>query len=310
MGKVLAVCTSERKGTLKTNVNSAVFAAGHGIEGDAHAGSWHRQVSLLSADKIEEFRQKGAHVEYGAFGENLVVQDMDFRSLPIGTLLRCNDVLLELTQIGKECHSDCAIRRQTGDCIMPREGVFARVLEGGLIRAGDDMVIEKRKSAFPWQAAVITLSDKGAEGELTDKSGPAIAQKLLDRGYEVIEQFLIRQDPDLLRHHLIRLADQRKPDLILTIGGTGFSPRSITPEATLSVAGRNAPGIAEAIRAASLKNNSRAMLSRGVSVIRGKTLIINLPGRPQACLESADAFMDSIEHGMGLLRGEIQDCAR
>ncbi len=310
MGKVLAVCTSERKGTLKKNVNEGTFVVGHGVEGDAHAGNWHRQVSLLSADKIEEFRQKGADVDYGAFGENLVVKDFDFRALPVGTLLRCGDVLLEMTQIGKECHSDCAIRRQTGDCIMPREGVFARVIEGGVIRTGDEMTIEERRGTFPWQAAVITLSDKGARGEREDKSGPAIAQRLRDSGYEVIEQFLISDDPDLLKHHLIRLADQRKPDLILTTGGTGFSPRDMAPEATMAVAHRSAPGIAEAIRAASLKITSRAMLSRGVSVIRGKTLIINLPGSPKACMESMDVFMNCIDHGMGLLRNEVHDCAR
>lgn len=310
MGNVLAVCTSERKGIQKTNVKRAVFKENYGIEGDAHAGNWHRQVSLISADKIEEFRKKGANVEYGAFGENLVVEGIDFRNLPVGTLLRCRDVLLEMTQIGKECHTHCAIYHQVGDCIMPREGVFARVLEGGIIEVGDTMVIEPRTEELPWQAAVITLSDKGAKGLREDKSGPAIAKRLRDSGYEVIEQFMISDDQELLTHHLIRLCDQRRPDLILTTGGTGFSERDRTPEATLAVAERNAPGIAEAIRAASMKITKHAMLSRAVSVIRGKTLIINLPGSPKACMESMDVFMDAIPHAMGLLRGEVQDCAR
>ncbi len=309
-GEVLAVCLSERKGTQKTNVGRAVFVKNHGVEGDAHAGSWHRQVSLLSADKIEEFRSKGADVAYGAFGENLVVEGIDFRALAVGTLLRCKDVLLEMTQIGKECHTHCAIYHQVGDCIMPREGVFARVLEGGIIQVGDRMAIEPRTKKLPWQAAVITLSDKGAIGEREDKSGPAIADRLRENGYEVIEQFLISDDPKLLKHHLIRLCDQRRPDLILTTGGTGFSVRDTAPEATLAVAERNAPGIAEAIRAASLKITKHAMLSRAVSVIRGKTLIINLPGSPKACMESMDVFMDAIPHAMGLLRGDVQDCAR
>ena len=121
---------------------------------------------------------------------------------------------------------------------------------------------------------------------------------------------MISDDQELLTHHLIRLCDQRKPDLILTTGGTGFSERDRTPEATLAVAERNAPGIAEAIRAASMKITKHAMLSRAVSVIRGKTLIINLPGSPKACMESMDVFMDAIPHAMGLLRGEVQDCAR
>ena len=124
MGKVIAVCTSPEKGTQKTNVGAATFITDWGIENDAHAGHWHRQVSLLSHDKIEEFRAKGADVADGAFGENLVVSGIDFRILPIGTRFQCNDVLLELTQIGKECHSGCAIYKAMGKCIMPREGVF------------------------------------------------------------------------------------------------------------------------------------------------------------------------------------------
>ena len=161
-----------------------------------------------------------------------------------------------------------------------------------------------------YTAAVLTVSDRAARGEREDKSGPAIADRLRESGYEVIEQFLISDDPKLLKHHLIRLCDQRRPDLILTTGGTGFSARDRAPEATMAVAERNAPGIAEAIRAASLKITKHAMLSRAVSVIRGKTLIINLPGSPKACMESMDVFMDAIPHAMGLLRGDVQDCAR
>ena len=143
MGKVLAICISAEKGTVKHNIEKAEFVPGHGIKGDAHAGSWHRQVSLLSADKIIDFKEKGAEVEDGAFGENLVVEGIDFSSLPVGTVLECADVLLEITQIGKECHGHCAIYKKMGDCIMPREGIFAKVLQGGLIRAGDVMKIKK-----------------------------------------------------------------------------------------------------------------------------------------------------------------------
>lgn len=141
MGKVTAVCTSPEKGTEKKNAGQAVFIEDYGIEGDAHAGKWHRQVSLLSFDRIEEFRARGAEVEDGAFGENLVVSGIDFRSLPVGTRLECNDVLLEMTQIGKECHHGCRIFQKMGECIMPREGVFARVIRGGVIRVGDEMKV-------------------------------------------------------------------------------------------------------------------------------------------------------------------------
>lgn len=310
MGTVLAVCTSAEKGVQKRDVHSAHFTPEWGIDGDAHAGKWHRQVSLLSADKIEAFRAKGAEVVYGDFGENLVVSGFDFRSLPVGTLLRCGEVLLEMTQIGKECHSHCAIYKTMGDCIMPREGVFARVLEGGTITVGDEMSIVERTSPLPYQAAVITLSDKGAAGEREDKSGPAIVEELEARGYEVVEKLLLADGTGPLKAQLIRLCDQRQLDLILTTGGTGFTPRDQTPEATLAVADRTAPGIAEAIRAESMKYTKRAMFSRGVSVIRGKTLIINLPGSPKAVRESMEVFLEELPHALDMLRNTVHDCAR
>ena len=137
MGKVRAVCISEKRGTQKKNIESAVFVENWGIEGDAHAGNWHRQVSLLSYEKIEEFRKKGADIELGAFGENLIVSGYDFRNLAVGTRFQCGEAVLEMTQIGKECHSHCEIYKRMGECIMPREGVFAIVLHGGTIRKGD-----------------------------------------------------------------------------------------------------------------------------------------------------------------------------
>lgn len=310
MGKIIAVCTSERKGIQKHDVHTAHFSVNWGIDGDAHAGRWHRQVSLLSADKIEAFNQCGANVVPGAFGENLVVDGFDFRALPVGTLLRCGDVLLEMTQIGKECHSHCEIYKKMGECIMPREGVFARVITPGTISVGDEMSIEKREGHFPWQAAVITLSDKGAAGKRKDESGPAVAKRLREAGYAVVEELLIPDDAAALKLELARLCDQRRLDLILTTGGTGCSTRDTTPEATLAVADRNVPGIAEAMRAASMKITPHAMISRAASVIRGKTLIINLPGSPKACMENMDVFMDTIPHAMGLLRNEVHDCAR
>ena len=144
MGKVIAVCISREKGTKKENLHTAEFIEDWGIRDDAHAGKWHRQVSLLSHDKVEAFRARGAKVEDGAFGENLLVEGIDFASLPVGTIFRCNDVVLELTQVGKKCHQGCAIFQEMGDCIMPREGVFTRVLHGGIICEGDELVIEEK----------------------------------------------------------------------------------------------------------------------------------------------------------------------
>lgn len=310
MGKVLAVCTSAVRGVQKEDRGAALFVANHGLDGDAHAGDWHRQVSLLSADEIAAFNARGADVAPGAFGENLVVEGIDFRTLPVGTLLRCGDVLLEVTQIGKACHHHCAIFHKMGDCIMPREGIFARVLEGGHIATGDEMTVQPRDTPLPLQAAVITLSDRCAAGERQDESGPAVARRLQEMGYTILEQLVLPDGREGLAKALIRLADQRQPDLILTTGGTGFSPRDLTPEATLDAAERLAPGIAEAMRAASLRITPRAMLTRAVSVIRGRTLIINLPGSPKACMECMDVFLDQLPHAHALLRGKRMDCAR
>ena len=146
MGKIMAVNISEERGTQKKNVHSARLIEDWGIEHDAHAGKWHRQVSLLSYEKIEEFRKKGAPVDEGAFGENLIIQGIDLRHLPVGTRLACGEVLLEVTQIGKQCHNGCEIFRLMGDCIMPREGVFTRVLKGGTIRVGDDLRIQAEEA--------------------------------------------------------------------------------------------------------------------------------------------------------------------
>ena len=309
-GRVRAICISKERGTEKQAVPEGHFLVDFGIQGDAHAGNWHRQVSLLSYDKVEAFNQRGADVSDGAFGENLVVEDIDFASLPVGTRLCAGTAQLEMTQIGKECHSHCAIYKRMGECIMPREGVFARVIQEGIIRPGDDMTAIAPQEDRPFQAAVITLSDKGARGERKDESGPAAVQLLQEAGYQVAETLLIADEPVVLKKHLIRLADSRQVDLIITSGGTGFSLRDQTPEATLAVADRNAPGIAEAIRAQSMTITNRAMLSRGVSVIRGKTLIINLPGSPKAVKESLGFILESLGHGLAVLRGSATECAR
>lgn len=137
MGVIKGICISEKRGTAKHEIEEAILAKDWGIQGDAHAGHWHRQVSLLSYEKIEEFRKKGADIELGAFGENLIVSGYDFRDLAVGTCFQCGEAVLEMTQIGKECHSHCEIYKRMGECIMPREGVFAIVLHGGTIRKGD-----------------------------------------------------------------------------------------------------------------------------------------------------------------------------
>ena len=138
MGSIKAICISEKKGTTKTSVDGCAFVHEHGIEGDAHAGPWHRQVSLLAHESIERMRAVYPAIDDGAFAENVVVDGVDLRAIGIGDRLRLgNAVELQVTQIGKECHHGCVIREKTGDCIMPREGIFCRVLSGGDVRCGD-----------------------------------------------------------------------------------------------------------------------------------------------------------------------------
>lgn len=302
MGKVMAVCTSPARGTQKENIGRGVFRAGYGIEGDAHAGDWHRQVSLLSYEKVQAFNARGAAVADGAFGENLLVDGFDFARLPAGTWLGCGDVLLEITQIGKQCHHGCEIFQRMGDCIMPREGVFARVLRGGEIAVGDEMHLV-------YKVGIITASDKGAAGAREDRSGPAIAARLPD-DYRVVCTEIVPDDRAQLAEAMRRMCDEQGCNLVLTTGGTGFSPRDVTPEATRDVIERETPGLSEAIRAYSMQFTRRAMLSRGVSGIRGRTLIINLPGSPKAVQESMDAFLDTVGHGLRLLLNTDGECAR
>lgn len=309
-GIVRAICISDVRGIEKHAIPSAHLIRDYGIEGDAHAGKWHRQVSLLSYDKVKAFNERGANVQDGAFGENLVVDGLDFRNLPVGTVFRVGTTVLRMTQIGKECHSHCAIYKRMGECIMPHEGVFAEVLQDGDIQAGNVMTAELPTENRPFTAAVITVSDKGSRGERVDESGPAAVQMLKEAGYEVVETMIVPDEPAVLKTQMIRLADGRQVDLILTSGGTGFSMRDQTPEATLAVADRNAPGIAEYIRLRSMEKTNRAMLSRGVSVIRKKTLIVNLPGSPKAVQESLGFILDSLEHGLKILRGTASECAR
>ena len=142
-GVIRGICISPRRGTAKYPVETAKIVPDWGIEEDAHGGKWHRQISLLALEKIEAFREKGADVDFGAFGENLIVEGYDFKNLPVGTRFRCGKVLLEMTQIGKECHSHCQIYQRMGECIMPHEGVFAVVLEGGTIHVGDELLLQE-----------------------------------------------------------------------------------------------------------------------------------------------------------------------
>jgi molybdenum cofactor synthesis domain-containing protein len=161
-----------------------------------------------------------------------------------------------------------------------------------------------------WRVAIITVSDKGSRGEREDKSGEVIREIVEKAGCRVESYTLLPDEQPLLEAEMKRIADRGLADLILTTGGTGFSPRDRSPEASLAVAERIAPGIAEAMRAHSLGITKRAMLSRGTAVIRGKTLIINLPGSPKAVRENLEYIITELDHGLDILAGEAGDCAR
>jgi MOSC domain-containing protein YiiM len=141
-GIVASISISAKKGEKKTPIEAATLSVDHGIDGDAHAGNWHRQVSLLAEESIDKMRAKGLDVGYGDFAENITTNGLVLYEIPIGTKVSIGECLVEVTQIGKECHDRCAIYKAAGDCVMPREGIFAQVLRGGDIRKGDEIVVE------------------------------------------------------------------------------------------------------------------------------------------------------------------------
>ena len=304
MGKINAICISERRGTSKKFVGAATFVTEFGIDGDAHAGDWHRQVSFLGQAEIDAFKARGAQVEAGAFGENIIAEGFTFKELAVGTRLRSGDVFFEITQIGKECHAHCAIYNQVGDCIMPREGVFARVLHGGKISVGDELELAEK---IPLDAAIITVSDRGFHGlREKDLSGDKCEEILSAAGYKIFSRTTVPDVKKLIVDKLIELADAGV-GLILTTGGTGFAIRDITPEATLEVCTRLAPGIPEAMRNLSLQVTGRAMLSRAVAGLRKRSLIVNLPGSPKAVDECLNFVLPQLKHGIEILRGDITE---
>ena len=300
-GKVKAICLSKKKGTTKIPVEKIEVIENYGFKNDAHAGSWHRQVSLLSYETREAFKQMGSTVEDGSFGENLLISGIDFNEIEIGTRLKIGDVILEITQLGKSCHNHCVIYHQVGKCIMPTNGLFSRVLKGGTIQLNDSAEVLKERDKR-LRVAILTLSDKGSQGLREDLSGSYIQDYFKERGYYVTSYEILPDEQVLIEQALINLSDRCHNDLIITTGGTGLSMRD--------VATRNVPGISEAIRYESMKYTNRAMLSRGVSVLRNQTLIINLPGSLKAVKESLDIIIDPLKHGLEILKGEAHNCAR
>lgn len=308
-GKIVAVNTSQAKGVRKESVGEGKLVAGWGLEGDAHAGKWHRQVSLLSDSSIEKMREigkkKGLDLVPGDFAENLTTEGLELFTLPLGTYLAIGEALLEVTQIGKSCHHGCEIFKQVGHCVMPKEGIFTRVLVGGSIQAGDAIDF--------WQGipvGIITASDKGSRGEREDKSAEEIKILVEEIQGRVIDYRILPDDQETLSQAMIEMIDELGVGLLLTTGGTGFSSRDITPEATLSVIERAVPGLPEAMRRESFALSPRAMLSRAVAGIRGKCLIVNLPGSPKAVRECLQIILPLLPHALDILRGTGGECGQ
>lgn len=304
--KVSGVCISTEKGTGKIDIKESILIEDWGLKNDAHAGHWHRQISLLSKGKIDDFNSKGAGVEYGAFGENIVVDGCDLPKLSVGTIIEIgNTSILRVTQIGKKCHTGCDIVKKMGYCIMPKNGIFVRVLKGGLIKTNDEIRIYEGH-----RVAIITLSDKAYKGERLDTSSLKIEEIVKRNGYEVSFKAVLPDEKDQLEKMLIDICDSRKADLILTTGGTGLSERDITPEATKAVIEKEVPGIAESIRSLTMKYTNRSMLSRGVAGTRKNTLIVNLSGSPVAVEEQLESIIEPLKHGIDTLCGLSSECAR
>ena len=308
-GQVVAVCTSKEKGTRKESIGETKLVAGWGMEGDAHAGKWHRQVSLLSASSIDKMReigkQKGLDLAPGDFAENLTTEGLELFTLPVGTYLEIGEALLEVTQIGKSCHHGCEIFKQVGHCVMPKEGIFTRVLVGGSVKAGDNIEF--------WQGipvGIITASDKGSRGEREDKSSDEIRTLVKEIQGRVIDYRILPDDKEILSEAMIEMIDVIGVGLLLTTGGTGFSQRDVTPEATLAVIERVVPGLPEAMRRESFAISPRAMLSRATAGIRGKCLIVNLPGSPKAVRECLQIILNQLPHALDILRGTGGECGQ
>ena len=193
MASVVAVCISEIKGVVKKPVPELHVKVNHGIVGDAHAGEWHRQVSLLADESVDKLRSKMPDIEAGAFAENILTSGICLFELPIGTRLRIGKVLLEVTQIGKECHNDgCAIKRQTGDCVMPREGIFTAVLEEGIIRPGDGIEILQAEP-FSLDALYNIIEDR----KINEKPG-SYTNYLFEKGIDKILKKLGEESTEVI----------------------------------------------------------------------------------------------------------------
>ncbi len=283
--KIKSVNISVEKGTIKKPVDQIELTS-EGIKKDAHSGKWHRQVSLLGQESIIRFGELHKQdFKYGEFAENITTEGMElFHMRPLDRLF--NDTLdMQVTQIGKKCHGDgCAIYRETGTCVMPKEGIFARVIKPGTLKAGDELNYQPKI----FQIHIITLSDRASEGEYEDMSGPAIRESLeilfSMKGYKYeIYNHIIADSRRKLKNLLEKLFNTA--DLIITTGGTGIGPRDITVDTVKPFLDKEIPGIMDLVRMKYGMEKPNAVISRSIAGVRKKTLVFCLPGSPGACKE-------------------------
>ncbi len=302
--QVLSVNVSEKKGTIKKPVSS-IQLNDFGVMQDAHAGSWHRQVSLLGIESIRKFAgQADREVAFGEFAENISTEGIILYELAPLDKLFIGSTELEVTQIGKKCHgTGCAIFNEVGNCVMPKEGIFARVLKHGKVKAGDEILLERKK----FKVMVITLSDRASSGVYDDLSGPEIIKNLEsffieNRWLCEIDYRLIADDQDKLKE-LLTLARSKYYDMVFTTGGTGIGPRDFTPEVAKSFIDKEIPGIMESIRLKFGADKPNALLSRGVAGVMGETFLYVLPGSVKAIKEYMGEIVKTLRHLVFMLKG-------
>ncbi len=298
-GKIIAVSVSAEKGVSKSNVETARLIVGEGLEGDAHAGTADRHISILCMKSMDSARAKGIEVSPGDFAENLTVDGLSHTDFEPGDVLRIGPTALaRVTQIGKKCHSGCAIFKRVGDCVMPKEGIFAEVTQDGDAAPGNAIEIRKALGA-----AVVTVSDSTAAGKREDKSGNAIEAMLPGIPARLTTRVVVPDERDRIYKELKGLCARDDTHLIFTTGGTGAGPRDVTPEATRKALERELPGIAETIRAYGIQRARTAMLSRAVAGVAGNTIIVNLPGSEKGARESLEAVIDVLHHAADMALG-------
>jgi molybdopterin adenylyltransferase len=302
--KILSVNISHEKGTIKKPVDQ-IQLSHIGVDADAHSGHWNRQVSLLGTESIEKFEsQANRKVMPGEFAENITTSGITLWTTHPLDRFTAGEMELEVTQIGKECHgSSCAIFKEVGNCVMPKEGIFCRVLSPGTMKAGMEMEYHPKQ----YRVMVITLSDRASAGEYADLSGPRI-NELLEAHFASLNfqfsifNYLIPDDPQKLEA-LLNRAKEELFDLIFTTGGTGIGPRDFTPDVVKSKLDKEIPGIMEMIRMKYGTDKPAALLSRSVAGVMGKSLIFTLPGSVRAVNEYMAEILKSLTHMIYMLHG-------